>query len=465
MSLDLPNPVLGAAMARGDAPALVTTEGTLTWREVAVAAQARATVLAGPPWHVRPGDVVALEGSPGGDWVVTFHALGLLGAAVSPLPFGVPGSARAAAIEAVSPRVVVRVPLDRTPEVVHASVNWTERFWPLDEVRVVICTSGTTGAPRAVPLTTAQIAFGVFGSTLRLGHLPDDRWLACLPLHAIGGLSILLRAAFAATTVELHAAFDAAAVGGALVEGRITHVSLVPSMLAAVLDALERAGARVAPRLRCVLLGGAPTPPALVERARAAGLPLALTWGMSETGSQIATWSPGAYDTAGVGAPLAFARVEADADGRLQVRGPVAPGGALATGDLGTISGIFDGGEAGQGGAVTVTGRVDDLVNSGGAKIAPAEVEAVLAAHPGVAEVAVVAVPDSRYGQRPAAFLVLHDGAESPDDAALRAHCHTRMARHKCPDFFFFLQPDDMPRGPTGKVDRRALLSRAATGL
>jgi len=225
-------------------------------------------------------------------------------------------------------------------------------------------------------------------------------------------------------------------------------VSLLPSMLADVCSVLEAAGARPSPRLRAVLVGGAPTPPALVSRARTLNLPLSLTWGMTETGAQIATWFPGAFDTEGVGPPLAFARVESEADGRLSIRGPVAPGGRFRTADTGSVTAR---------GAVVVEGRVDDVVNSGGAKISPAEVEAVLARHPAVLEVAVVAAPDLRFGARPVAFVCARGAL---DAFALRNHCHAHLARHKCPDNFIFLT--ELPRVSTGKVDRRALLTRAA---
>ena len=145
-------------------------------------------------------------------------------------------------------------------------------------------------------------------------------------------------------------------------------------------------------------------------------------------------------------------RSDVEADGRLRVEGPVAPGGALVTGDRGRLT---------PDGAVVVEGRVDAVLNSGGAKIDPAEVEAALSSHADVALAVVVGVPDARWGQRPVAFVVVRGGATPPDADALRAHCRARLARHKCPDAFFTLSQTEMPRGPTGKVDRRALVDRA----
>src|SRR5690606_4255140 len=126
---------------------------------------------------------------------------------------------------------------------------------------------------------------------------------ACLPLNHVGGLSILYRCAWYATTVELHPRFDADAVSRSIDDGA-SLVSLVPTMLERVLDA--RRDRPFPPRLRAILLGGARTPEALVSRCRAIGAPVSLTWGMTEAASQVATRFPGDLDGGGV-PPLAFA--------------------------------------------------------------------------------------------------------------------------------------------------------------
>ena len=119
----------------------------------------------------------------------------------------------------------------------------------------MVATSGSTGRPKAVVITTGQLVFSAFGSAMRLGHLPGDRWLAVLPMHHVGGLSILMRCVFAATTVELHARFDAERVAHALSQGLVTQLSVVPTMLDAVLEHLSPSGAHA--NLRTVLVGGA----------------------------------------------------------------------------------------------------------------------------------------------------------------------------------------------------------------
>jgi O-succinylbenzoic acid--CoA ligase len=453
--MNLPHPLHGAALARPDAPALLTGGHAFTHRGLYGAARR----WAGAPFAmgVEAGEVVGLSGPATARWVLAWHALGLRGAVVSPLPHGVPEALRAEMAAAAGVTRVFEPDAEafagletQCADDVHVPLNdAAPADWALDAPRVVVCTSGSTGRPRALTLTTGQLVFSAFGSALRLGHLPGDRWLACLPLHAVGGLSILFRATLSATTVDLRPRFVAGEVADALVAGTCALVSLVPSMLADTLDAL--AGRPISPAVRAVLIGGAPTPPALVERARAAGLPLALTWGMTETASQACTWSPGAFDTAGVGAPQAFARVHADVNGRLHVRGPVAQGGEVATGDAGEID---------ADGRVHVHGRVDDVLNSGGVKIAPAEIEAALGAHPAVAEVAVVKAAHPRWGERPVAFVRLHSPATP---AALRDHCRGRLARHSCPEVIEIVT--ELPRVSTGKVDRRALASRAADAV
>jgi o-succinylbenzoate---CoA ligase len=420
---DLPNPLRSSAIARADHPAVVHGDQVLTYAELADRAARGATALARRGLH--PGSVVALDGPRDAAMIVAIHAVAWLGAAVAPLP--AQPAERARVVRAVAPDAVVA-----THELADAPPA-PERFWPRDEVRAVIATSGTTGTPRAVRLSTTQIVLGVFGSAARLGHDRGDRWLSCLPLEHVSGLAIVWRAAWLGTTVVLHDRFDAERVAAALDGGEATLVSLVPSMLAAVLDA--RPAQPFPPSLRAVLLGGAAAGDALLDRCRALAVPVARTWGMTEAGSQVATAAPGEEDVA----PLPFARVDA-VQGRLRVCGPLV-GGAIITADRGRVD---------EHGHVHVLGRADDLIVSGGEKIAPAEVEAVLHAHPAVREAVVVAVPSARWGERPVAVLV---PAGAPALAAeLAAFCRQRLAPFKVPDEFVWCER--LPRGSLGKVSR-----------
>lgn len=426
MTWSIPNPLQSAALARPDHPALLVAGGR-AWSYAALlrAVQARAAAWAAA--GVEPLMRVALRADLSERFVIDLHALGMLGAVALPYAPLDPPEALRASLAAREAQALLHAsppgPLDelglRTlalPTMAEvcacfggdparqAAPLGEERFWALDEPRAILTTSGTTGDPKPVVLTTGQLVFSAFGSAARLGHALDDRWLCCLPLHHVGGLSILLRCAWGATTVALHRRFDPAAVARALDEGEVTLASLVPEMLRRVLDL--RPAKPFHPAVRAVLLGGAPASEALLERCRALQLPVSLTWGMSETASQVCTRAPGDFSepVQDVGAPLAFARVSSDEHGRLSVRGPIAPGSRLETSDRGALT---------DEGRVRVWGRADDALISGGENIDPAEIEAVLLRHPLVREAVVFGVPDARWGQRPVALVVGGEGLEA----------------------------------------------------
>jgi o-succinylbenzoate---CoA ligase len=218
---------------------------------------------------------------------------------------------------------------------------------------------------------------------------------------------------------------------------RITLVSLVPTMLARLLDA----GLQRPPTLRWALLGGGPIAPGLLARAAEAGVPVAPTYGMTEACSQIATF----------GWPLAGVEVSTAADGEILVRGPIVSVGALGedgwlhTGDLGR----FD-----DRARLEIIGRKSDTIVSGGENVAPAEVEAVLMEHPAVTDAAVHARRDPEWGEAVVATVVVRDGL-SVTPEALRAHCAARLAGFKVPKAVGFA--DRLPRTASGKLLRRQL--------
>jgi o-succinylbenzoate---CoA ligase len=307
----------------------------------------------------------------------------------------------------------------------------------IDGVATVMHTSGTTAAPKPVELTYGNWEANAAGSAELLGLDPEERWLCTMPLAHVGGLSILIRSTIYATTVVAHAGFDTSAVLAELMSAQraITLVSLVPTMLARLLDA----GLRSPPTLRWALLGGGPIPAALLERAGAAGVPVAPTYGMTEACSQIATF----------GLPLPGVELVLDGDGEILVRGPIVAPGALAqdgwlhTGDLGTFAG----------GRLMIVGRQADTIVTGGENVAPAEVEAVLAAHPAVADVAVIGRPDPEWGEAVVALVVVRDGVLDAD--SLTRFCRKRLARFKVPKAFEMV--DSLPRTESGKLLRRRL--------
>jgi O-succinylbenzoic acid--CoA ligase len=298
-------------------------------------------------------------------------------------------------------------------------------------------TSGTTSTPKPVPLTAGNFLASALGSAVALGLDQDERWLCPMPLTHVGGLSIPIRSSIYATTVVLHGRFDTEAVLEALSDPtqRITLVSLVPTMLARLLDQ----GLSNPPTLRWALLGGGPLPPALLERAERAGVPVAPTYGMTEACSQIATF----------GWPLPGVELRTTLDGELLVRGPIVSPAAvdedgwLHTGDLAT----FD-----ERGRLRIVGRKADTIITGGENVAPTEVEDVLLEHPAVTDAAVHARPDAEWGERLVATVVVN-GSVQPED--LQAHCAQRLARFKVPKEVTFAP--ELPRTASGKLLRREL--------
>jgi o-succinylbenzoate---CoA ligase len=310
----------------------------------------------------------------------------------------------------------------------------------------VVATSGTSDAPKVVELGADAVRWSALATSAALGAGPGDRWLCCLPVHGVAGLAVVARAWHTGLPLEVHERFDLDAVRQAA--GRATLVSLVPAMLRRLLAAGDEAA-----RFRRVLLGGGPVPADLADGAAGRGVGLVRTYGLTETfGGMVHDGHP--LDGAEV-------RIGGDPEGEVLVRGPMLfrryrgdPGrtaaalsdGWLATGDLGRL---------GPGGRLTVLGRADDLVISGGVNVHPDEVEAVLATHPAVAEAAVAGRPDPEWGSRVTAFVVPRDPASPPTLAELRAFTRERLAAAKAPRELVLVPA--LPRSPSGKLLRRLL--------
>jgi o-succinylbenzoate---CoA ligase len=424
-----------AAAVAPDRPALVTAGGTLSYAQLLERAQLIAATLARE--GVGPADAVGLALPPGRAFVETFHGCWLLGAVPVPLDPRLGEDERAA--QARGTALVVDAPLDprATPGLD------LPRTHDLDAVAAVAHTSGTSGQPRRVELTYGNWLWSALGSALALGLDPGERWLCALPLAHVGGLSIVVRSAIYSTTAVIHERFDADGVAAALPD--CTLVSLVPTMLARVLESVSPSP----DRLRCALIGGGPLPPALAERGRAAGVPLAQTYGLTEACSQVTTSAIGEPSTAG--SPLFCTSVSTAPDGEILVAGPTVapaaagPDGLLRTGDLGELD---------DRGRLRVTGRRAETIVTGGENVAPAEVERVLEEHPAVAEAAVHGRPDPEWGEAVVATVVLRDGMRV-DAAELRAHCRAALAGFKVPKAIDFA--GSLPRTASGKLRRDAL--------
>jgi O-succinylbenzoic acid--CoA ligase len=349
--------------------------------------------------------------------------------------------------------------------------------WSLDDRQLVLFTSGTTGAPKAVQLTTGNLLSSAVSSVFRLGFDPDDRWLVTLSLHHMGGIAPVLRMPLYGMTLVFREGFDAGGTADDLERYEATAVSLVPTMLRRMLD---RRGT-LSESLRVVLLGGAPAPTELIERCRNYSVPVYPTYGMTETASQVATARPreAFANPESVGRPLFLTGVTVVDDegtplpsgepGELVVDGPtVTPGyygndgaNAEAFGPFGLHTG--DVGVLDDRGAITVLNRLDDRIVTGGENVEPGEVVDVLSSYPDVREAAVVGVPDAQWGERVSAMVVPE--ADSVDRAGLLEFARERLAGFKLPKTLAV--SESLPRTVSGTVDRKAVreaLSDAADG-
>jgi O-succinylbenzoic acid--CoA ligase len=410
---------------------------------------------------VERGDRVAIALAPGLEFAEALHACLLLGAVAVPVDPRLAEAERAHVCAGAA--LVVSETLSTAPDAeVRSDLALDERH-DLDAVAAVIHTSGTTSAPRPIELSYGNFLWSALGSAVALDRDPRERWLCALPVSHVGGLSILVRSALYATTAVIHERFETDRVLHALRAQDVTLVSLVSTTLARLLDA----GLQRPPALRHALTGGGPVPDALVARAREAGVPVSSTYGLTEACSQVTTGGPPLFCTRvridgapcgdrGFGSAAAARPTGAHEAGphigEILVSGPTVavgsrdPDGWLHTGDLGALD---------EHGFLSVTGRVADTIVSGGENVAPAEVEAVLEAHPGVLEAAVLGRADQTWGEAVVAIVVPRPRA-TLDDENLRAHCAECLARYKVPKQFD-IATAPLPRTRSGKLLRRDL--------
>lgn len=454
------------ARTRPDNPALIASGATLTYGELDAQVDGAAAALAadlGLAPAARLGVIAAAENRV--DTVVLLWAIWRLGAVAVVLDPAEPGVAadRASVPTEWGLTAIVRAAppgIEAISPVAHPTGDGLDR----QPHETWVLTSGSSARPRPVVLTSANVAASVVASRKRLGNGPADRWLLVLPLYHVGGLSILWRSAAAGGAVVLHDRYDARDAAEAMARGDVSIASLVPTMLHRILD--EHPGPFT--HLRSVLLGGAATPPELAERAIAAGLPVHATYGMTETCSQVATVAPGHEmdSIVSVGRPLDGFDVRIDHPGpdgvgEIVVSGPaVSPGyagetvrtGALLTGDLGR----FD-----AAGRLVVVARRDDMIVTGGENVNPAAVEAVLAAHPGIADAAVHGIRDAEWGEIVVATIVVRK-AVAPSIEELDSFARASLAPAQRPKGWSIV--DRIPYLSTGKIDRVALAQEHSRG-
>jgi O-succinylbenzoic acid--CoA ligase len=335
----------------------------------------------------------------------------------------------------------------------------------LSDLALVVETSGSSGRPKAVMLTARNLLASAIAVNRRLALGPDDCWLSCVPRCHIGGLSVAYRCALAGAALLLHEHFDPEAVYTDLERYAATHLSLVPPMLARLLDV----GAAAPDTLRVCLVGGQALTAGLAARALAVGWPLHVTYGMTETASQVtSTGRLRAVPAPGdVGDVLPGITVTAPPCGApplpIAVKGDVVMAGyanPTRTAGIGLEAGWFRTADLGclsDTGKLAILGRADDALVIAGHTVFPAHVEGQLARVTGLSGVVVLGIPDETWGYRLAA---VYSGEVEP--AVLERWCREHLPSHERPRDFRRL--DRLPLSPSGKHDRMAVRATLAAG-
>lgn len=424
---------------------------------------------------VKPADVVAVWSANSLNWVLAAHALGRLGAVLLPLNTRLTDEEAGWQLEKASVALVL---VDDAKE--HSSLSASFCFFPLNRLlddphateidpcvdperpHSILFTSGSTGRPKGVVLSWANQHASAMASAKALGLEARDRWLLAMPMFHVGGLNILFRCAWSQASVALLDRFEPVTVLSTLQEQPVTVVSVVPAMLRRLLDMAGPEG--LPPSVRAVLVGGAATPPDLLERCPAA----LATYGLTEACSHVTLVRPGAspIERATSGPPLEGTAVrivdeaghplETGAEGLITVQGPTIFATYLGMTESPLKEGWFSTGDWGrmdERGCLQVLARRTDLIVSGGENIYPAEIEALLERHPQILEAAVTPLDDPQWGQVPKAFVVLREG--TLDLQALQAFLAPHLARYKLPKALEIVP--SLPRLANGKIDRRAI--------
>ena len=456
--------VLARSAGRPERVALVGDGRAWSYAELDAAVDARADAIRGAG---AAEGVAAVAAEPDATTVIELLALWRLGVVPAPLNTRLTPAERSAARATLA-----GVALPPTTQ-------------------VVLWTSGTSGRPRGVALSFENLAAVTAGSAERLGLGADDVWLASLSPGHVGGLVLIVRSILLGGPLVAPGALGAEAMAELLRGTRPndagmsasaapgptpSHLSLVPTQLHRLLDGW--AGVAPPAAVRCVLVGGAHAPTTLVERAVAAGWPIALTYGATEMSSQIATAPPALVRElrGSVGPAMPGVELRIAASGEIECRGPTlalgyvggAPtaagntggrepkGGAAARVSPADRDGWYRTGDVGrldEAGRLWVTGRRIDRIVSGGVTIDAMEVEEALRAHPSVVDACVVGVPDPEWGERVAACVVPVEGEF--DAAEVTAHLRGLLMAAKVPRAWRLAEA--LRLNANGKVDRAAV--------
>ena len=423
---------------------------------------------------VRAGDVLALFSH--SSWLTTLllHACAKVGATFYPVDPELPPQWQDDLLQQAGVEHVIRHDsINDTPEIDLTLLEITalgakaEQGTLVDDIAVIIATSGSSGAPKGVMLSNRAVQASAAAVNAKLDLAAGDCWLNCLPLYHVGGLSIVYRTALAGASMVLQQGFDAVQVWQDIKRYPVTHLSLVPVMLARLLD---EADSTPPVRLKSVLVGGAALNEKLASRAIEAGWPLCVTYGMSETASQVATRCIGGNkDMAGMQGyvmPLidgvecevvdGESRITAQI-GQVRIRGDCLMSGYANSGRIAgdglDEAGWFTSGDLGrinERGFLRIVGRADEMLISGGENVNPHEVEMLLLDCPGIDAVCVIGVTEPVWGQRVCAIYV-----GTFNEMEVEHWCRQEIKGALRPRQFVRLS--HLPRLSTGKIDRMSI--------
>jgi fatty-acyl-CoA synthase len=482
-------------------PALTFEGDTWTYAEMLGRIDRFATVLA--DGGISSGDRVAYLGLNHPNFFVTMFAAARLGATFVPLNFRLTGPELSFIVDDAGVHTIVADDAHRPvidgirddiPCQVHLSSEAADDGWaamdalledaaPLaepvragaDDVAVIMYTSGTTGRPKGAMLTHANIAWNNVNALHAIDLGADEVALVVAPLFHIGGLNVTTLLVWQkGGHIVLHRSFDPAAALRAIEEHGITNMFGVPAMYLFMSQMPGFDGTDLS-SVRVFVVGGAPCPEPLIEQYLAKGAPFAQGYGLTET-APMATFLLPRDALAKVGSagqpPMYTDVVCLDEDGRpvaagepgeICIKGPNVMAGYWnrpdATAEAIDADGWFHSGDLGyldDEGYLYVVDRLKDMVISGGENVYPAEVESVLQGHPAVADVAVVGLPDERWGEAVTAIVV--PSGEAPTLDELRDFAGAQLARYKLPTRLQVV--DELPRNPAGKILKFELRDR-----
>ena len=468
------DPLRAAAQAFPDASALDDGGDVWTYAELDAGVGRMARRLA--PLGAGPGSTVALVAHPNALSIQALWAVPRTGAVLAPLNPRLGAASMERALDVIGPDLILSTEQDVHDPALTAALD-ADWITTLDDLPrppgeqgggpvvdaasmpgatsepeprpvALLWTSGTSGHSSAVPILPSALEASANASVARLCLTERDRWYASLSLGHVGGLALVHRAAHVGCTLLVRGRFSAEVLGELIDREGLTHASIVPTMLRRLLDV--RGEESVPPTLRCLLVGGAAAGGTLVLKAIERGYPVALTYGLTEACSQVAT-APAdlvAEKPGTVGFPIDGLELRIREDGEICVRGgTVSPSvadeeGWLVTGDLGRLDGD---------GHLWISGRIGDRIVTGGASVDPRSVEIVLEGLPGVSGAAVAGLPDEVWGETVVALIVPDPGMEA-DPEVLMAQARDRLSASELPKRVEFA--DSIPVNVNGKIDR-----------